>query len=286
MALRRSPGDCFQPNIKAFSQTSSELRAPFLRRILFAEYVKINKIFKNPLQFQGKWYKIESGSPVGAILEKEECNMRQPTVITVGREFCTGGAEIAKKLAERLGYAYYDKQIIDHTAEVLKISADTVQTHDEKPVPYTAMFGYQYGVGLYATDPSLSLPLGMQVANTQFDLVRRYAEKGSCVIVGRCADDILAGREDLLTVFIRADMEYRIARAMRLYQIDRAEAQKLIRRTDKVRASYYANYTGKKWGDVHSYMMTLDAGALGVDGCVEAILGAVKGSGKEQASES
>ena len=202
--------------------------------------------------------------------------MKKPMVITIGREFCTGGAEIAKMVAERLGFTYYDKQIIDHTADILNISVDAVESHNEKPVSYASMFGYQYGSGLYAGDPSLSLPIGMKVANTQFDLVRRYGEEGNCVIVGRCADDIMHGRENLLTVFIRGDMEHRLARAERLYGLDAKQAEKLIRKTDRVRAGYYANYTGKKWGGASSYMMLLDAGSIGTEGCVDAILAAAK----------
>lgn len=203
-----------------------------------------------------------------------------PVIVTVGREFCSGGAEIASKLAEQLGIAYYDKQIIDHTAQVLKTSVDQIRRHDEKPVPYMDLVGYQYNTGLYAEDPSLMLPLGIRVANAQFDLVKQYAESGSGVIVGRCADYVLRDRENVLSVFIHASKDFRLARAKRLYGLDGTAAKKLIRRTDRVRANYYENYTQRQWGGTDTYMLCLDSGKLGVDGCVQTIAAAIESISK------
>lgn len=219
-------------------------------------------IFENLLQFQQKSAKIRVGKCRNGIRWQNGSVHSAGDILRISGEVAyeeTDGNHDWKRVlhrrrgdrqmvAERLGFTYYDKQIIDHTADILNISVDAVESHNEKPVSYASMFGYQYGSGLYAGDPSLSLPIGMKVANTQFDLVRRYGEEGNCVIVGRCADDILHGRENLLTVFIRGDMEHRLARAERLYGLDAKQAEKLIRKTDRVRAGYYANYTGKKVG--------------------------------------
>lgn len=200
-------------------------------------------------------------------------------IITVGREFCSGGAEIAQKLAEKLGIAYYDKNIIDHTAEVLKISTESVAEQEEKPAAYSAMLGYQYHMGIYHYDPSLMLPMSMRVADAQFSLVKQYAKQGSCVIVGRCANEILRDYENVISVFIHADPTFRLNRARHLYQLREKEARKLLRRTDKIRSSYYRYYAHGNWGSCKTYSLCLDSSVLGIEGCVQAVIGALRGRG-------
>lgn len=172
-------------------------------------------------------------------------------VITVGREFCSGGAEIAKILAEHYGIPYYDKAIIDKAAEELNYTKDIIEDHEECPVGFFDISGYQYGTAWYLDDPSLLLPIGIRVADAQFKVIGELADKGPCVIVGRCSDYVLRYRKDLVNIFVKAPLEARITRAMRLYDIDERKAKKLIKRTDKIRASYYNNYTNVKWGDDH-----------------------------------
>ena len=172
-------------------------------------------------------------------------------IITVGREFCSGGAEIAKMLAEHYGIPYYDKEIIDKTAEEMNYKKDIVENHDEHPVSFFDFSGYQYGTAWYFDDPSLLLPVGMRIADVQFKIIGELADKGPCVIVGRCSDYVLRYRKDLINIFVKAPLDARIKRAMRLYNIDEHKAKKLIKKTDKIRSSYYNNYTNAKWGDDH-----------------------------------
>lgn len=186
-------------------------------------------------------------------------------LITVGREFCSGGAETAKKVAEHLGIAYYDKEIIDKTSSMMRISSEVVAKHDEKPLSYWDIGGFQYATAWYGDDPSLLLPMGMRIADAQFKVIREAANQGPAVFVGRCADYALRNHDHVLHVFIRASMESRIARAKRLYQLDDAQAKKLITKTDKIRASYYKNYTQQTWGDPKNHHLVLDAGLLGTD---------------------
>ena len=192
--------------------------------------------------------------------------MKTKWVITVGREFCSGGAETARKVAERLEIPYYDKAIIDETVESTQLAAEIVAHHDERPITYSDITGFQYGGLWYHEDPSLPLPVGMRVADAQFDVIRKAANRSPCVIVGRCADYVLEERKNVLNVFIRASMEYRVKRAMDLYGLVEGDARKLIRKTDKIRANYYRYYAQRNWGDPANHELIIDAGKLGTDG--------------------
>lgn len=197
--------------------------------------------------------------------------MKTKWVITIGREFCSGGAETAHKVAKLLDIPYYDKAIIDETVESTQLTQEIVARHDERPVGYTDIGGYQYGSMWYTNDPSLLLPMGMRVADAQFEVIRRVAARGPCVIVGRCADYALAEKENVLDVFIRSDMENRVRRAMELYSLVEGEARKLIRKTDKIRSNYYRYYTQRTWGAPENYDLMIDAGRLGTDTAAELI---------------
>jgi len=197
--------------------------------------------------------------------------MENSWIITVGRAFCSGGAEIAHKVAAFLDVPYYDKNIIDQTAEILKMSTEVVKEHDEKPVRFWNVSGYQYNNLWYSEDPSLLLPLSYRVADAQFKLIREAAQKGPCVIVGRAAGYALKERQNVLRVFIYADLEERIARAVRLYNISPAEAKKLIVRTDKIRRNYYENYTQQGWDDPKSYDLMVNSGKLGTEDAAKLI---------------
>lgn len=192
-------------------------------------------------------------------------------IVTIGRQFCSGGAEIGKKLAEKLSIPYYDKEIIDSTAELLKINQTLVAKHDEKPTSVWDMPGFQYGIAGYSADPSFMLPLSIRIAEAQFETIRDFARNGSCVIIGRCADYVLRNNKSALHVFIRANIEKRVERAIRLYKLDKQDATKLIKKTDKIRSNYYSSHTHSEWGTSDNYTLILDSGVLGIDGCVDTI---------------
>ena len=197
--------------------------------------------------------------------------MKEEWVITIGREFCSGGAEIAHKLSEHFGIPYHDKQMIDHTAAMLDLSEETVRRHDEKPMGFWEASGYQYNNLWYSGDPSLLLPLSCRIAEAQFNMIAKMANEGPCIFVGRCADYVLRDRKNVLNIFIYAPMDDRIARAMHLYQLDRTAAKKLIVRTDKIRRSYYNNYTHRSWGNARHYDLFLNSGKLGTQGAADLI---------------
>lgn len=192
-------------------------------------------------------------------------------IITIGREFCSSGSNIGSKLAEDLGIPYYDKQIIDKTAELLNFNNEIVAQNDEQEMSLWNSFGYQESAVWYSEDPTLSLPVGLRIADAQFKVIENLAKEGPCVIVGRCSNYILKDNPDAIHIFITADNDSRIKRAMRLSDLSEEKAKKLIKKTDKTRANYYNMNTGEKWGDPHNYNLVINSAMLGEEATVKAI---------------
>lgn len=195
-------------------------------------------------------------------------------IYTIGREFGSGGREVGEKLAARLGIKLYDKELLQQAAKDSGFCEEIFENHDEKP---TNSFLYSlvmdtYSVSGYSAAPFLDMPLNHKVFLAQFETIKKIAEKESCVIVGRCADYALSDNPNCINVFIHADLDVRIKNVSRNLNITENKARDIINKTDKQRASYYNYYTSKKWGDSKSYNLSLDAGKLGTDNCVEMIL--------------
>lgn len=196
--------------------------------------------------------------------------MERPRIITIGRQFGSGGREIGGKLAQMLGIGYYDKALIEEAAKTHGLNQTVVETYDEKPAGRFAFAMDVLGMGYAAKTPS-DMPIGMQVAFAQFTAIREVAARGDCVIIGRCADFVLSEDEHVLHVFVHASDETRIARVMQRYNLSEDEARRALRSVDKRRASYYNYYTDQAWGDMRNYHLTIDSGDLGIDGSVELI---------------
>ena len=195
-------------------------------------------------------------------------------IYTIGREFGSGGREVGEKLAAKLGIKLYDKELLQQAAKDSGFCEEIFENHDEKP---TNSFLYSlvmdtYSVSGYSAAPFLDKPLNHKVFLAQFETIKKIAEKESCVIVGRCADYALSDNPDCINIFIHADLDVRIKNVSRNLNITENKARDIINKTDKQRASYYNYYTSKKWGDSKSYNLSLDAGKLGTDNCVEMIL--------------
>ena len=195
-------------------------------------------------------------------------------IYTIGREFGSGGREVGEKLAAKLGIKLYDKELLQQAAKDSGFCEEIFENHDEKP---TNSFLYSlvmdtYSVSGYSAAPFLDMPLNHTVFLAQFETIKKIAEKESCVIVGRCADYALSDNPDCINIFIHADLDVRIKNVSRNLNITENKARDIINKTDKQRASYYNYYTSKKWGDSKSYNLSLDAGKLGTDNCVEMIL--------------
>ena len=195
-------------------------------------------------------------------------------IYTIGREFGSGGREVGETPAAKIGIKLYDKELLQQAAKDSGFCEEIFENHDEKP---TNSFLYSlvmdtYSVSGYSAAPFLDMPLNHKVFLAQFETIKKIAEKESCVIVGRCADYALSDNPDCINVFIHADLDVRIKNVRRNLNITENKARDIINKTDKQRASYYNYYTSKKWGDSKSYNLSLDAGKLGTDNCVEMIL--------------
>lgn len=191
-------------------------------------------------------------------------------IITIGRQFCSGGSEIGRKLSERLGIPYYDKNLYEYAAKHNGFSAKYVREIEETP---TGSFLYTMAMYPY-TEFGMDnmIPAGIMISADQTNYILEKSKEGPCIFVGRCADNVLRERDDLLNVFVYADVKTRVKRAMERYNISEKEATKSVQQTDKYRASYYnMSCHNKKWGMKESYNLMLDSGALGIDGAVDII---------------
>ena len=191
------------------------------------------------------------------------------TVITIGRQYGSGGREIGEKLAAELGVKCYDKELLERAAKESGLCRELFENHDEK---LTNSFLYSLVMdtysGGYTSSAFTDMPINHKIFLAQFNAIRKIAEEGACVIVGRCADYALADFPNLVSVFIHGDMECKVARIASEYQVSSAKAKEMIIKTDKRRASYYNYYSDKRWGDVSGYSLSVNSSVLGIDGTV------------------
>lgn len=202
--------------------------------------------------------------------------MDERTVITIGREFGSGGHEIGMKLAEKLGIKCYDKELLELAAKESGLCEELFASQDEKP---TNSFLYSLVMDTYSlgyTNSYVDMPINHKVFLAQFDAIKKLAGEGPCVMVGRCADYALADCKDCFSVFVHADFDWRINRIAAKYNKTPKEARDIITKTDKSRASYYNYYTNKKWGSAKSYNLCIDSSKYGIDNTVKAIVESIK----------
>ena len=186
-------------------------------------------------------------------------------IITISREFGSGGRFIGEEVAKKLGIAYYDKNIINEIAEKSGLSPEYIQENAELS-PRKGLFAYAFS-GRDITGKSVE----DMVYEAQRKVILDLAQKEPCVIVGRNVDYILKDREDVLNVFIHGDMPEKIQRIVRLYNVEEKEAVKIMADTDKRRMTNYNFYTDQKWGKAGNYTLCLNSSQLGYDRC-EAII--------------
>lgn len=185
-------------------------------------------------------------------------------IITICREFGSGGRTIGKEVADKLGIPCYDRELIQKAAEESGFNEAYVKEAGE----YTPGSWLSYAL----SNRSYGLTNEDRLFEIQEKIILDIAEKESCVIVGRCADYILKDKADLLSVFVHASVEFRSDRILRLYgKADKATEER-IKEKDKRRASYYRFYTDMKWGHAENYDVCLDSGTLGIQKCVDTIV--------------
>ena len=192
------------------------------------------------------------------------------TIITIGRQFGSGGKEIGIRVAKELGIPFYDKELLQAAAKKSGLCEKIFENFDERPksLLYSiAMDSYMFALPGTGVGDSLE----QQVYLATFDTIRHIAEQGPCVMIGRCADYALADNPDHLSLFIYAPMNVRAERVAKRQNITPEAAKTLIQKTDKRRASYYEYYSSQKWGAVESCDFCLDSSVLGLGGTVELI---------------
>ena len=204
--------------------------------------------------------------------------MSDQLIITLGREFGSGGKEVGEKLAERLGIKLYDKELLQQAAKESGFCEEIFENHDEKP---TNSFLYSlvmdtYSVNGYSSAPFLDMPLNHKVFLAQFDTIKKIAANESCVIVGRCADYVLKENPNVVSVFIHADKKFCLERALERNSMTEKEMQKYIEKTDRFRGDFYRYHTGNEWADARNYDLCLNSGKLGFQKCVEEIKSYIK----------
>ena len=187
-------------------------------------------------------------------------------IITISREFGSGGRFIGEEVAKKLGIAYYDKNIINEIAEKSGLSPEYIQENAELS-PKKGLFAYAFA-GRDITGKSIE----DMVYEAQRNVILELADKEPCVIIGRNADYILKDRDDVLNVFIHGDASEKIQRITRLYNVEEQKAVKMMADTDKRRMANYNFYTNQKWGKADNYTLCLNSSQLGYDRCEKIIM--------------
>lgn len=196
--------------------------------------------------------------------------MAKKTIVTIGRQFGSGGKEIGVAVAKKLSAKFYDKELLKRAAQDSGLCETLFESLDERPKSLL----YSLVMDPYAVSAMTSAPYNtveQDVYAAVFETVRRVADEGPCVIVGRCADYALRERDDVLRVFIYAPDSARIARVARRHGMTEQKARDFIRKIDKQRASYYNYYSDGRWGERSAYDLLIDATVLGVDGTAQLI---------------
>jgi len=199
--------------------------------------------------------------------------MKDRLIICISREYGSGGREVGRKLAERLGIPCYDKELLTKTAQEHGISEAAIEAVDEQPAKWSSM-GFPMGIrNPYQADyeDALYYVMNDKVFHMQAETIRHIASEGSCVLIGRAAEEVLKDDPDMVSFFIYADKADRVKRIMALEDIDAQKADLIIRKMDKKRANYNNYYSDKKWGVCTSYDFAISSSRFGLDGTVDII---------------
>lgn len=200
--------------------------------------------------------------------------MDKRIVLCISREYGSGGRVVGEQLAKQLGIPFYDKMLIAKTAMEHGVPEELIVKSDEKPANWLNM-GFPMGIrNPYNAEyyDAMYYVMNDRIFNLQAETIKGIAAKGSCVIVGRVAEEVLKDDPDMVSVFIHANKENRIQRIMTVEGLDHPAAEKLVRKTDKNRANYHNYYSNRTWGECDSYDFSISTSKFGIIGVVEAIL--------------
>jgi cytidylate kinase len=191
-------------------------------------------------------------------------------IITISRQYGSGGREIGERVAARLGYAYYDREIIRRTAQDGNFDEQLITKDGEGGLGRFSSL-LTYANTLVGKDEE-TLPLPDRVFLAQSRIIRQIADEGPCVIIGHSADYFLADRPDLLNVYVHSDWDTRVERVMRRNDLNEHDAIARIRKTDRQRAVFYEQHTGQKWGMASNYHLSLSSSYFGIEGAADHIV--------------
>jgi len=193
--------------------------------------------------------------------------MKENLIITISRQYGSGGREIGQKLAEHLGIPYYDKELIILAAERSGYARSLFEEADQK-ASNSMIFSLMRAGSMVNT---YDMPLNDKIYLIQSGVIQQVARKGSCVIVGRCADYVLQDKFPCINFFIHANLQKRMDRAVKLYGLSPDDVQSVLLKTDKRRETYYNYYTGRKFGDARNYTLSLDSLGVGIENAVRVL---------------
>ncbi len=199
------------------------------------------------------------------------------TIITIGRQFGSAGREIGEKVADHFNIKCYDKELLTRAAKESGFCEEMIESHDERPTNSflynLVMDTYSFG---YNASSFIDMPISHKIFLAQFDTIKKIANEGPCVIVGRCADYALNDYKNCMHLFIYADDKTKLTRIMNKYSLTEQKAKDMINKKDKQRQSYYNYYSSKKWGHADSYDLCINSSLLGIDGTVKLIIQAIE----------
>lgn len=193
-------------------------------------------------------------------------------IITISREFGSGGRSVGHRVAELLGVPYYDKELVKQVAVETGFDEKFIEHEGEYASPWQSLLSYAFAGGGSSRQHMNGLSTADFLWVIQCRVILDLAEKGPCVIVGRCADYILRERADVLNVFIHAPIPYRADRVVRLYGESDAAPEKRLEEKDKRRRAYYRHYADREWGMSQNYHLSLDSSVVGIERCARLIL--------------
>ncbi len=217
------------------------------------------------------------------VLKGRELFVMERRIITIAREFGSGGRIIAQKVAEKMGYNFYDKELIARVAEESGFSLDCIKDSDENTNQGGFLSMSLLGTSTFARGMNShdAISNSGKIYIAQCNVIKSIAETEKAVIVGRSASQVLRGRRDALHVFIHGQIEDKIKRAIECYGINEKDAEKTIFEKDKSRAAYFKNYSGMQWGMAAHYDITLNSSSFGLDFCADLIVSIAEGERNE-----
>lgn len=193
-------------------------------------------------------------------------------IITIGRQYGSGGREIGQKLAEHYGIPFYDNELITRAAKESGFAEETFAKAEDKATN-SLLYSLAMGINVYGNQDFgfTGLSLDDRIFLAQSDVIRKVADEGACVIVGRCADYVLKERDDVFNIFVKASMSFRLDRVVKEYGEDEKKAGDIILKNDKRRANYYSYHVGEKWTNLNNYDLVIRSDLTGIENSVDCI---------------